>query len=192
MALIERQTGETRVRLRLVLDGCGEFTGSTGIPFLDHMLHQLSRHSGFDLDVDASGDLEVDYHHTVEDVGICLGLALREALGSATGIERFAHAITPLDEALAMVALDLSGRGFLETEGAFEHGRIRDFDLNLFEEFLRAFIMNGKFTLHIRLLSGKNPHHRIEAAFKGLAKSLRDATRVCPGSTVVPSTKGTL
>jgi imidazoleglycerol-phosphate dehydratase len=156
------------------------------------MLVLLARHGQFDLAVRARGDLAVDYHHLVEDVGIVLGSTLSAALGPRAGISRFGHAIVPIDEALAIVALDISGRGFLMTEGAFAAGWIRDFDLGLLEEFFRAFAMNAGVTLHIRLLSGVNPHHRAEAAFKGFARALRDATRIDPRVRGIPSTKGVL
>lgn len=189
---LNRETGETRIQVRWNLDGSGTCQADTQIPFLDHMLAQLARHGLFDIEVHGRGDLEVDYHHLVEDVGISLGLVLRQILGDMKGIERFGHAITPLDESLAMVALDFSGRGYLETEGAFREGSIRDFELALLEEFFRAFAMNAGVTLHIRMLSGVNAHHKAEAVFKGFAKALRDATRVDPRASGIPSTKGVL
>jgi imidazoleglycerol-phosphate dehydratase len=185
-----RATAETRVDLVLVLDGTGQAHASTGIPFFNHMLEQLGKHGGFDLDVDAAGDLEVDLHHTVEDVGIALGEAFREALGDKAGVRRFANALVPLDEALVQVALDLSGRPFLVYDVDPISEWIGTFDPQLCEEFWRAFTVAAGVTLHLRSLSGRNGHHVIEASFKGVARSLRDAVRV-EGSEI-PSTKGTL
>lgn len=191
-AQLERNTAETQIRLELDLDGEGRSTLDTGIPFLDHMLTLLAKHGQFDLDVKATGDLAVDYHHLVEDVGIVLGLVLKSALSGAAGISRYGQAIVPIDEALALIALDISGRGFLMTEKAFDEAWVRDFDLGLLEEFFRAFAMNAGITLHIRMLSGVNAHHKAEAAFKGFARALRDATRIDPRVRGVPSTKGVL
>ena len=185
-----RETGETRVDLVLALDGGGKARASTGIPFFDHMLEQLGKHAGFDLDVQAAGDLAVDLHHTVEDVGLALGEALRESLGDKAGVRRFASALVPLDEALVQVALDLSGRPFLVYEIDPVVEWIGTFDPQLCEEFWRAFAFSAGITLHLRSLSGRNGHHVIEASFKGVARSLRDAVRV--EGTAVPSTKGTL
>ena len=185
-----RATAETRVDLVLVLDGTGQAHASTGIPFFNHMLEQLGKHGGFDLDVDAAGDLEVDLHHTVEDVGIALGEALREALGDKAGVRRFANALVPLDEALVQVALDLSGRPFLVYDVDPIAEWIGTFDPQLCEEFWRAFTVAAGVTLHLRSLSGRNGHHVIEASFKGVARSLRDAVRI-EGSEI-PSTKGSL
>ena len=189
---LKRDTAETQVRLDLDLDGEGRGEIATGIPFLDHMLTLLAKHGQFDLRVEATGDLAVDYHHLVEDVGIVLGQVLKSALGAPQGIARYGHAIVPIDEALAMIALDISGRGFIATEAAFNDAWIRDFDLGLLEEFFRAFAMNAGITLHIRMLSGVNAHHKAEAAFKGFARALRDATRLDPRVRGVPSTKGML
>ena len=185
-----RKTAETRVDLVLDLDGAGTARASTGIPFFDHMLEQLGKHAGFDLSIEAEGDLEVDLHHTVEDVGIALGEALREALGDKAGVRRFGSALVPLDEALVQVALDLSGRPFLVYEIDPIVEWIGTFDPQLCEEFWRAFAFSAGITLHLRSLSGRNGHHVIEASFKGVARSLRDAVRV--EGTAVPSTKGTL
>ena len=185
-----RATKETRIDLVLDVDGQGDATASTGIPFFDHMLEQLGKHGGFDLRVAAQGDLEVDLHHTLEDVGIVLGAALKEALGDKAGVRRFAWSLVPLDEALVQVALDLSGRPFLVYEVDPVAEWIGTFDPQLAEEFWRAFAFAAGLTLHIRSLSGRNGHHVIEASFKGVARSLRDAVRV-EGSGV-PSTKGTL
>jgi len=189
-AELHRVTKETTIDLRLVVDGSGNASASTGIPFFDHMLEQLGKHGGFDLDVKATGDLEVDLHHTVEDVGIVLGTALKEALGDKAGVRRFASALVPLDEALVQVALDLSGRPFLVYEVDPVVEWIGTFDPQLAEEFWRAFAFGAGITLHIRSVSGKNGHHVIEASFKGVARALRDAVAI--EGTGVPSTKGTL
>ena len=185
-----RATRETRVDLTLVVDGDGEARAATGIPFFDHMLEQLGKHAGFELTVDAVGDLDVDLHHTVEDVGLALGEALREALGDKAGVRRFASALVPLDEALVQVALDLSGRPYLVYEVDPVVEWIGTFDPQLCEEFWRAFAFSAGITLHVKSLAGRNGHHVIEASFKGVARSLRDAVRV--EGTAVPSTKGSL
>jgi imidazoleglycerol-phosphate dehydratase len=184
-----RSTSETEIKVALTLDGHGDVDVATGIPFFDHMLSQLGRHGGFDLLVAAKGDLEIDAHHTVEDVGIVLGEAFREALGDKTGVRRFASNRVPLDEALVDVALDLSGRPFLHYEVDFPGEKILGdppFDPQLVEEFWRAFITAAGITLHITLVRGKNTHHIVEAGFKAVARSLRDAVRVEGGG--VPST----
>jgi imidazoleglycerol-phosphate dehydratase len=185
-----RKTKETTVKLMLEVDGTGTASASTGIPFFDHMLEQLGKHAGWDLRIDATGDLEIDLHHTIEDVGIVLGTALKEALGDKTGVRRFASALVPLDEALVQVALDLSGRPFLVYEVDPVAEWIGTFDPQLTEEFWRAFVFSAGITLHVRSLSGRNGHHVIEASFKGVARSLRDAVHV--EGTSVPSTKGVL
>jgi imidazoleglycerol-phosphate dehydratase len=192
----ERLTKETAITVRLVIDGQGESEVGTGLPFFDHMVAQLGKHAGFDLTVKASGDLDVDAHHTVEDVGILVGETLREALGDKAGVRRFASVAVPLDEALIEVALDLSGRPYLVYEvdpaaggEAFPLGS-PPFDPQLAEEFWRAFATSAALTLHLRMRSGRNTHHILEASFKGVARALRDAVRV-EGSGV-PSTKGTL
>jgi imidazoleglycerol-phosphate dehydratase len=188
----ERITKETSIRIRLAVDGSGESSVTTGLPFFDHMLAQLGKHGGFDLSVEATGDLDVDAHHTVEDVGIALGGVLADALDTKAGIRRFASISLPLDEALIDVALDLSGRPFLayEVSPAPEPLGSPPFDPQLAEEFWRAFATSAGITLHIRQISGKNPHHVLEASFKGVARCLRDAVRVDGSS--VPSTKGVL
>jgi imidazoleglycerol-phosphate dehydratase len=186
----DRATKETTIELVLEVDGEGRASASTGIPFFDHMLEQLGKHGGFDLEVKAQGDLEVDLHHTVEDVGIALGESLKEALGDKAGVRRFASAIVPLDEALVQVALDLSGRPFLVYEVDPIAEWIGTFDPQLCEEFWRAFAFGAGITLHVRSLSGKNGHHVIEASFKGVARALRDAVRIEGAG--IPSTKGTL
>jgi imidazoleglycerol-phosphate dehydratase len=185
-----RVTKETTVDLVLEVDGAGSATASTGIPFFDHMLEQLGKHAGFDLRIDATGDLEVDLHHTVEDVGIVFGAAFKEALGDKAGVRRFANALVPLDEALVQVALDLSGRPFLVYEVDPVVEWIGTFDPQLAEEFWRAFAFAAGITLHVRSLAGRNGHHVIEASFKGVARSLRDAVKI--EGTGVPSTKGSL
>ena len=185
-----RETKETTIDLVLDVDGTGSASASTGIPFFDHMLEQLGKHGGLDLTIEAKGDLEIDLHHTVEDVGIVLGTALSEALGDKAGVRRFASSLVPLDEALVEVALDLSGRPFLVYEVDPISEWIGTFDPQLCEEFWRAFAFGAGITLHMRSISGKNGHHVIEASFKGVARALRDAVRV-EGSGV-PSTKGSL
>jgi imidazoleglycerol-phosphate dehydratase len=185
-----RVTKETIVDLALEIDGGGSATASTGIPFFDHMLEQLGKHGGFDLRIEATGDLEVDLHHTVEDVGIVLGTAFKDAMGDKAGVRRFASALVPLDEALVQVALDLSGRPFLVYEVDPVVEWIGTFDPQLAEEFWRAFAFAAGITLHVRSLAGRNGHHVIEASFKGVARSLRDAVKI-EGSGV-PSTKGSL
>jgi imidazoleglycerol-phosphate dehydratase len=187
---LQRETKETKVEVSLVVDGAGTTDITTGIPFFDHMLEQLGKHAGFDLKVVATGDLEVDLHHTVEDVGIVLGNALREALGDKRGVRRFASSLVPLDEALVQVALDLSGRPFLVYEVTPVSEWIGTFDPQLAEEFWKGFVDGSRVTLHIRSVAGKNGHHVIEASFKGVARALRDAVKVEGDD--VPSTKGTL
>ena len=185
-----RETKETKIELTLDVDGAGQASASTGIPFFDHMLEQLGKHSGWDLRIEAEGDLEIDTHHTIEDVGIVLGTAFKDALGDKAGVRRFASAVVPLDEALVQVALDLSGRPFLVYEVDPRSEWIGTFDPQLTEEFWRAFAFAAGITLHMRSLSGKNGHHIIEASFKGVARSLRDAVKI--EGTGVPSTKGAL
>ncbi|MGH9190040.1 MAG: imidazoleglycerol-phosphate dehydratase HisB [Acidimicrobiales bacterium] len=187
-----RTTKETSIHIDLDLDGSGTSAVATGVPFFDHMLSQLGRHGGFDLELRASGDLHVDAHHTVEDVGIALGECLRQALGDKAGVRRFASVSLPLDEALIDVALDLSGRPFLhyELDPAPEPLGNPPFDPQLAEEFWRAFVTSAGITLHLRMRSGRNAHHVLEASFKGVARALRDAVRVEGDS--VPSTKGVL
>ncbi len=190
----ERHTRETDIEVTLTLDGEGTVEVSTGLPFFDHMLSQLGRHGGWDLTVAARGDLQVDAHHTVEDVGIVLGQTVAAALGDKAGVRRFASIALPLDEALVEVALDLSGRPFLAYEVALppESPPLGSpgFDPQLAEEFWRAFATAATLTLHIRLVTGKNTHHILEASFKAVARCLRDAALRQGGS--VPSTKGTL
>jgi imidazoleglycerol-phosphate dehydratase len=187
---VERETRETKIRVELELDGSGSATADTGLPFFDHMLQQLGAHAGFDLAVTAKGDLEIDGHHTVEDIGLALGTALKEALGGKAGIRRFASITVPLDEAAIEVALDLSGRPFVVHEVDVPAETIGTYDTGLTEDFVRAFATAAEMTLHVRLVSGRSPHHVVEAEFKALAKCLQDAVRVIGSG--VPSTKGTL
>jgi imidazoleglycerol-phosphate dehydratase len=193
-AMVERSTKETAVRVELVVEGSGTASAETGLPFFDHMLQQLGTHAGFDLRVTASGDLDVDGHHTVEDVGLALGQALREALGDKRGIRRFASITVPLDEAAVEVALDLSGRPFVVHDVEVPAETIGTYDTGLTEDFIRAFATEAQMTLHVRLKAGRSPHHVVEAEFKGLAKCLQDAVRIVggPGDPTIPSTKGTL
>jgi imidazoleglycerol-phosphate dehydratase len=189
-ATLRRETKETTVELALTIDGSGTTDVSTGIPFFDHMLDQLGKHAGFDLTIAAKGDLEVDLHHTVEDVGIVLGNALREALGDKRGVRRFANSLVPLDEALVEVAVDLSGRPFLVYAVDPISEWIGTFDPQLCEEFWKGFVDGARVTMHLRSISGKNGHHVIEASFKGVARALRDAVKIEGDG--MPSTKGTL
>jgi imidazoleglycerol-phosphate dehydratase len=191
-AEISRETAETRVRVRLRLDGSGAGTRATGIGFFDHMLDLLARHGRLDLDVSASGDLQTGGHHTVEDVGICLGEALHQALGDRRGIVRYGQATIPMDEARAACAIDISGRGLLAFEGDLPPGAIGDFDYELCEEFLRALSANARLTLHLTIEAGSNVHHMIEAAFKATARALRSAVAIDPTEPGIPSTKGSL
>jgi imidazoleglycerol-phosphate dehydratase len=190
-AELRRETKETTVAVALTIDGSATTDVSTGIPFFDHMLEQLGKHAGFDLAIEAKGDLDVDLHHTVEDVGIVLGNALREALGDKRGVRRFANSLVPLDEALVEVAVDLSGRPFLVYAVDPVSEWIGTFDPQLAEEFWKGFVDGARLTMHLRSISGKNGHHVIEASFKGVARALRDAVKR-EGGDAVPSTKGTL
>lgn len=191
-ATVERATTETKVIVELSLDG-GEVTVATGVPFFDHMLDQLGRHGGLGLRIEATGDLEVDAHHTVEDVGIALGDALGRSLGEKLGIRRYGHALVPMEEALAQVALDISGRPLLVYDADIPADSIGGFDTVLTEEFLQAFARSGGLTLHVRLIDSKNAHHAVEAIFKALARALSDAVSIDPrGRGRVPSTKGVL
>ena len=185
-----RTTKETSITIDLDVDGRGDASASTGIPFLDHMLEQLGKHGGFDLTIAAQGDLEIDTHHTIEDTGIVLGTAFQHALADKVGVRRFASGLFPLDEALVQVALDLSGRPYLTYDIDPVSEWIGTFDPQLAEEFWRAFVQAAGITLHLRSLSGRNGHHVIEASFKGVARCLRDAVRV--ESDELPSTKGSL
>ena len=191
-ATVERATSETDIRVTLELDGSGETRIATGVPFFDHMLEAFGRHGLFDLTVTASGDLDIDAHHTVEDVGICIGQALATALGDKKGITRFGSAIIPMDEALVLAAVDVSGRAHLAYAVELPIEIIGTFDTTLAEEFLRALAVNAGITLHVRSLSGTNAHHIVEAAFKAVARALAAAVTVDPRVTGVPSTKGAL
>ena len=191
-AVVERQTRETDITLRLDLDGVGACTSSTGLGFLDHMLELFSAHGRFDLDVKAIGDLQTGGHHTVEDVGICLGTALDRALGDKVGIVRYGSVQLPMDESLALVSIDISGRPYLAYNVDLSHTQIAGFDTDLALEFFQAVVNNARLTLHVRLLAGSNPHHIIEAVFKGFGRALAQATRVDPSLRGVPSTKGVL
>ncbi len=192
-AAITRATSETRITVTLDLDGAGQAQVATGIGFLDHMLTALARHAMLDLNVQAEGDLHIDFHHTTEDVGIVLGQALAQALGDKRGIRRYGHCSLPMDEALVDAALDLSGRPFFAWNVRFERDKVGAMDTELFEEFFRAFAMNGLLTLHVTQRAGRNAHHVAEAAFKSVARALRQAVEPDPraGSTI-PSTKGSL
>jgi imidazoleglycerol-phosphate dehydratase len=190
-ARIERTTRETDVRVELTLDGTGTAAADTGLPFFDHMLQQLGTHAGFDLTVTAKGDLEVDGHHTVEDVGLAIGGALLEALGDKRGIRRFGSVRVPIDEALVECALDLSGRPFVVHEVDVPAETIGTYDTGLTEDFVRALAAAALMTVHVRLVSGRSPHHVVEAEFKALARALGDACATT-GRGTTPSTKGTL
>ncbi|MGA2925600.1 MAG: imidazoleglycerol-phosphate dehydratase HisB [Solirubrobacteraceae bacterium] len=191
-AEIERQTAETDVRVSLALDGVGAGARDTGVGFLDHMLDLLARHAQLELDVHATGDLHTGAHHTVEDVGICIGQALHEALGDRAGIGRYGDATVPMDEARAACAIDISGRPFCAFQAALPPGAIGNFDHELTEEFFRALSTNGRLTLHLTIEAGSNTHHMVEAAFKAFARALRAAIALDPTQHGIPSTKGTL
>lgn len=188
----QRTTKETDIRVRLNLDGSGEHDIATGIPFFDHMLAQLARHGRMDLDIKATGDLEIDGHHTVEDVGLTLGQAINEALGDRRGIARFAHAYVPLDEALTRVVVDFSGRGYLVYRAEWKSPMIGDLQTELIEEFFKALVMEGRLNLHIESLYGRNQHHIAETMFKAAARAIYYATRVVFDDGEIPSTKGSL
>ena len=189
---INRKTSETTIKLSLNLDGEGKRTISTGIGFFDHMLDLLAKHALFDLDIKASGDTNIDYHHTVEDVGICLGQAVKEALGDKAGIIRFANVSVPMQESLANVAIDISGRSALVFNAKLDTKKIGDFDTELVKKFLESFTVNAGINLHVDVPYGENAHHISEAVFKGVAKALDRATRIDGRTDEVPSTKGVL
>ena len=191
-AQIDRKTGETDVRVELTLDGDGSSERSTGVGFFDHMLELLARHGRLDLTVAADGDLQTGAHHTVEDVGICIGQALDEALGDRAGIFRYGDATVPMDESRAACAIDVSGRGLCAFEASLPPGAIGNFDHELTEEFFRAVALNAKLTVHLTVQAGTNVHHVIEALFKAFARATRAAVQLDPRVTGVPSTKGTL
>ncbi len=191
-AEIKRETTETRITLRLDVDGTGKSTVVSGIPFFDHMLTLFSRHGLIDLGVEAVGDLDVDFHHTVEDTGIVLGAALRKALGDKTGIRRYGSIYLPMDEALARVVVDFGGRPYLEYRAPAAAEPIGGFSFQLVEEFLRALAVHAAINLHVEILYGRDSHHMAEAIFKGLARALRIACELVPRVQGVPSTKGVL
>jgi imidazoleglycerol-phosphate dehydratase len=190
--IVERKTSETTIRVSIDLDGTGQHRIQTPLPFLSHMLEQLSRHGGFDLEVDASGDVEIDGHHTTEDLGIVLGKAVLQALGDKKGIVRYGSATLPMDEALVRVALDLSGRPFFVWRLGLPKAKLGSFDTELAEVFFEAFAREGRANLHVHKLEGENLHHLIEITFKAFAKALRQATSIDPRSGSIPSTKGAL
>jgi imidazoleglycerol-phosphate dehydratase len=189
---VDRKTRETDISLRLDLHGVGKADVGTGLGFFDHMLELLAGHGMFDLEVRASGDLKTGGHHTVEDVGICLGTALAEALGEKRGINRYGDIVVPMDESLVMVVLDLSGRPYFAYEGGPVGENIAGFDSALVAEFFRAVVNHARITLHVRVLAGGDVHHTIEAVFKGFGKALRQAVSIDPRSVGIPSTKGVL
>ena len=192
-AEITRNTSETQITLRLDLDGSGQCRVRTGIGFLDHMLTAFARHSMIDLEVAATGDLHIDYHHTTEDVGIVLGQALAQAIGDKRGIRRYGHASVPMDEALVDASLDFSGRAYLGWTPVFDRDKVGEMDTELFEEFFRALVENAAITLHVSQRAGRNAHHIAEACFKAVARALREAVEPDPRAAgTIPSTKGSL
>jgi imidazoleglycerol-phosphate dehydratase len=193
IATVQRDTLETRIQVQVNLDGAGNAKLASGLPFLDHMLDQIARHGLIDLEIEAQGDLHIDAHHTVEDIGITLGQAVKQALGDKRGIRRYGHAYVPLDEALSRVVLDCSGRPGLEYAVEFPRARIGDFDVDLFREFFQGFVNHAGVSLHIDNLKGRNAHHQCETAFKAFARALRAAVERDPRSAgTIPSTKGSL
>ncbi len=191
-ATIERTTRETQIEITLSLDGNGELTGQTSIGFFDHMLTALTKHAGFDMTLACRGDQHIDDHHTVEDVGICLGQAFVKALGNKTGISRFGHSYVPLDEALARAVVDISGRSHLAFHADFSRSRIGSFSTEMVHEFFKAFVDHACITMHLDLLTGVNSHHQVEALFKAAARALRDAVSFDERIKGIPSTKGSL
>jgi len=191
-ATVSRKTKETEIELSLNLDGRGEVKADLAIPFFPHMLQQLVFHAKMDLNLSAAGDFQVDYHHCVEDVGICLGQALEKALGDKRSITRYGWAIVPFDEALVLAAVDLSGRPYCDFQVEFDADKVGDFDVELVEDFFRALASNAKMALHIRQLAGRNTHHNAEAAFKAVGRALAAAVALDTGRAEVPSTKGVL
>lgn len=192
IATVDRKTNETNIQLSLGIDGEGFSELETGVPFLTHMLDLFAKHGQFDLKVDAKGDIEVDDHHTTEDIGICLGQALREALGDKRGIKRYGNAFVPMDEALAQVVVDLSNRPHLELRGEFPSQKVGTFDTELVHEFLWKFALEARMNLHVVVHYGKNTHHIIEAIFKAMARALDEATTIDPRVKGIPSSKGML
>jgi len=192
-ALIERKTKETDIKLTLNLDGKGQYSINTSIPFFDHMLSLMCKHGIFDMKLKAKGDIEIDYHHTVEDIGIVFGKAVKQALGDMKGMSRFGQATVPMDEALASVSIDISGRPYLVYRVAFpKKSKIKNFDPDLIEDFLQAFVSNSGVTLHVESPYGRNTHHIIEAVFKALGRALRNAVYIDPRIKGIPTTKGQL
>jgi imidazoleglycerol-phosphate dehydratase len=191
-AQINRDTQETQISVKLNLDGSGRAKLASGIPFLDHMLDQIARHGLVDLEVKAKGDLHIDAHHTVEDIGITLGQAFAKAIGDKKGVRRYGHAYVPLDEALSRVVIDLSGRPGLEMSGKFTRARVGDFDVDLVREFFQGFVNHALVTLHLDNLKGVNTHHQVETLFKAFGRALRMAVELDPRVKGVPSTKGKL
>ena len=191
-AQVIRNTLETQISVKLDLDGSGQAKLATQVPFLDHMLDQIARHGIFDLDIEARGDLHIDAHHTVEDIGITLGQAFAKALGDKKGVRRYGHAYVPLDEALSRVVVDLSGRPGLEFHIAFVRARIGEFDVDLVHEFFQGFVNHAQVTLHVENLRGANAHHQVETAFKAFGRALRMAVELDSRVAGVPSTKGAL
>ncbi|OGV99276.1 MAG: imidazoleglycerol-phosphate dehydratase [Nitrospinae bacterium RIFCSPLOWO2_02_39_17] len=191
-AEVKRKTRETDIKVSLKLNGTGEYKINTTIPFLDHMLSQIAKHGLFDIEIEAKGDTEVDYHHTVEDVGIALGDAFKKALGEKEGIKRYGHAVIPLNEALSMVAVDISGRPYIVYNVAIPKEKVGEFDAELTEEFFRAFANSSGMSLHINLMYGNNLHHIVESIFKAAARALDEATSLDERVKGIPSTKGKL
>jgi len=191
-AEVQRNTLETRVRVKIDLDGSGKSALTTGVGFFDHMLDQIARHGMIDLEVEAKGDLHIDAHHTVEDVGITLGQALAEAIGDKKGVRRYGHAYVPLDEALSLVVVDLSGRPGLVFHVPFVRGTVGEFDVDLVREFFQGLVNHAGVTLHVDALRGDNAHHQAETVFKAFGRALRMAVEVDPRASGIPSTKGSL
>jgi len=192
-AKVERKTKETDIKLYINLDGKGQYSIDTSIPFFDHMLSLMCKHGVFDIKLKAKGDIDIDYHHTVEDIGIVLGKALKQAIGNMKGISRFGQATVPMDEALASVSLDISGRPYLVYKVEFpKKSKIKNFDPDLIEDFLQAFVSNSSITLHVDSPHGRNTHHIIEAVFKALGRALKNAISIDPRIKGIPTTKGKL
>jgi imidazoleglycerol-phosphate dehydratase len=192
-AKIERKTKETDIKLKIDIDGSGRYSGKTSVPFLDHMLSLMTKHGLFDMEIRAKGDIDIDYHHTVEDIGIVLGKAIKQALGDMKGITRYGHASVPMDESLASVSLDISGRPYLVYKVDFpKRSKLKDFDPDLIEDFLQALVSHAGITLHVGVPYGRNTHHIIEGIFKALGRALRQAATIDPRVKGIPSTKGKL